>query len=182
MSKFKELCDAYTQFRTELGEVRSDAFDFSSKLVFNYVNYLGVSSREDYRLIPLDREEKSNMNYSPAGATQLGDHGFWRLGFLLKVYIGPNTHPQQHLIIKFKFCKDDSGAHLLAVEDLPAKTIVKDSNNPEQFKPVFDALHARMVSIIDEQTQFIHGKVGNLPSIGFIQGDVKENINTPDKK
>lgn len=75
MSKFTELCSAYTEFRNKLSDTRFDAYNFSGHVIKNYLDYLGIDNEKAYKIIPLDKDEKPNTKYTPTGATHWGMMG-----------------------------------------------------------------------------------------------------------
>ncbi|MCI4032743.1 hypothetical protein MRP04_19950 [Dickeya dianthicola] len=178
MSKFTELCKGYEDFRNEFGKVRVDMYGFSSKLVGHYLNYLGISfeSNAEYRLIPLEGVVKEDTNYAPAGATHLGDDGYWHLGFLLTIYISKNTYPQQKIKIHFKFLKDYEGKYILLVDELNCKAVINNVDDLNEFIPVFDGVQDGILRFNLSGIDFLYGKNVKMSSIGFIQdGFFSEN-------
>ncbi|HBU6186673.1 hypothetical protein ACHHZ2_17480 [Citrobacter freundii complex sp. 2024EL-00237] len=178
MSKFEELCSAYKNFRDQLSDTRHNAYSMAHRIAYNYRKYLELDNDAVLKLIPLDRPVQSGTMYTPAGATHLGEDGFWHLGVELTVYMGANIHPQQTFTISFKFIKNEDGSHLLDVDDLNASTIISDVNNATEFNPVFDKIHENIIGYFNENLEFLKGKHNKMSSIGFIQNSIATTINS----
>ncbi|EGT3573982.1 hypothetical protein F6R83_13430 [Citrobacter amalonaticus] len=177
MSKFKELCSAYNDFRDQLADTRSNAFDMSNRVAFYYRQYLGIDNEEAFKLTPLVGQVRNGVKYSPAGATHLGDDGFWHLGIELTVYRNANTYPQQPFKVSFKFIRNEDGSYLLDVDGLNAASIITDVTNAAQFHPVFDKIQENILDYFNENLEFLKGKHKKMSSIGFIQNDLATTIN-----
>ena len=178
MSKFTELCSAYTEFQNKLSDTRLAAFNFSSLVIKNYLDYLGIDNVETYKLIPLDKDEKLNTKYTPAGATHLGGDGFWHLGFVLTVYKDSNTYPQSPFQIDFKFRKNDDGSYTFGVDSIDFATKITSLSNSNEFTPVFDKIQECILGHFKEFEDFLVGKHDKMSSIGFIQEGIFAKINS----
>ncbi|WGE28662.1 hypothetical protein PHA77_14525 [Edwardsiella tarda] len=177
VSKFKELCSAYHEFRDQLSDARNNAFDMSKRVAFYYKQYLGLDNEGAFKLIPLDERVRDDLKYSPAGATHLGDDGFWYLGVELTVYKNKNTYPQQPFLVRFKFLRKEDGSYLLNVDGLNAASIITDMDDATQFSPVFDKVQENILGYFNENLKFLKGKHNKMSSIGFIQSDLATTIN-----
>lgn len=178
MSRFKDLCSAYTEFRHNLSETRFNAYNFSAHVVRNYLDYLGVDSDDTYKLIPLDSHVKPDSVYTPAGATHLGDDGFWHLGFILTVYMEPNTHPQIPFKINFKFRKNGDESYTFGVDSIGFTTKISSALNSNEFTPVFDKVQECILDHFKEFEDFLVGKHEKMSSIGFVQESFVTKINS----
>lgn len=177
MSKFDELCNAYRDLRSEYSAVRSDAIDFSSLLVVEYLRYLNLdSSSTTYKLYPLEGEIKANSTYTPFGATHLGNDGYWHLGFALTVYTEPNTYPKQPFTIHFRYIRNEDGSHQLGVVDLGPDHKISAEGNQGDFDVVFNMIQQNILEYFTHSTDFLKGKERKFPSIGFIQGSLASNL------
>ncbi|HBQ7163924.1 MULTISPECIES: hypothetical protein [Klebsiella] len=178
MSKFTELCSAYTEFRNKLSDTRFSAYNFSCHVIKNYLDYLGIDNEDAYKIIPLDKDEKPNTKYTPAGATHLGDDGFWHLGFILTIYKDPNTYPQSPFQIDFKFRKNDDESYTFGVDSIGFATKIFSLSNSNEFTPVFDKIQECILGHFQEFEDFLVGKHDKMSSIGFIQESIFAKINS----
>ncbi|MCK7442528.1 hypothetical protein [Enterobacter roggenkampii] len=178
MSKFTELCSAYTDFRNNLSDTRFAAYNFSGLVIKNYLDYLGIDNEEAYKIIPLDKDEKPNSKYTPAGATHLGEDGFWHLGFILNVYKDSRTHPQSPFKIDFKFRKNDDDSYSFGVDSIGFVTKITSLRNSNEFTPVFDKIQECILGYFKEFEGFLVGKHDKMSSIGFIQDGAFAKINS----
>lgn len=178
MSQFTDLCQAYTKFREVFADTRTDAYEFSRNIAFSYLGYLGIDSDSAYRLVPLNEPEKEGVKYSPAGATHLGEDGFWHLGFILNIYKAPNVYPQQGFVIDFKFIRNDDNSHIVGVDAIGFNMKVVNQNDPSEFHALFNKIHESILVAFKEQEAFLKGKIAKLPTIGFIQDDLLTRLNT----
>ena len=86
MSKFEEICLAYSQARRTFNEYEETCRDFARELVFGMVDYLEWPQDQEITYIPLGEEfDPSNRFYALAGAMRMGDESFWHFGVELAV-------------------------------------------------------------------------------------------------
>ncbi|MBQ4781286.1 hypothetical protein HER17_05280 [Pectobacterium carotovorum] len=176
MSKFKELCNSFTSFRAVYSQSRDNSICFSKKLVLNYKEYLEISEK-DYKLIPLEDEVKQNAEYTPFGASHLGDDGYWHMGFALTVYKDINLYPKQEFLIHFKFIRYEDGKYSLGVDGLKKESVITDINNKNEFNIIFEEIQNSILEYHETGINFLYGKNSKMPSIGFVQGNMANTLN-----
>jgi hypothetical protein len=178
MSKFKDLCVAYTGFRNHISDARLNAFNFAGHVVQYYLDYLGIDNENAYKLIPIDEDVKPNSKYTPAGATHLGEDGFWHLGFTLTVYQESNVYPQAPFQINFKFRRNEDESYTFGVDTIDFTTKILSIRNSNEFIPVFDKIQECILGHFKEFENFLVGKHDKMSSIGFIQEGIVAKINS----
>jgi hypothetical protein len=121
MSKFDELCKAYTKSRNDYFVYQDESFKFALKLANEFIDYFGIP-KEQIKYIPANKEPVEDTNYTIWGSIHLDNDTFWHLGILLTLYEKPNIYPNQPIKIVIKFKKDNS------------VFIVKIKNSEQEFK------------------------------------------------
>jgi|SRR6266853_2103981 len=113
MSKFDEMCSAYTNARNEWQKYRDLCFQYLGILAGGFIAYCGIP--ESYvSFVPLNEEPVENRVYSLPGATHFDDDGFWSLGLLITLFEKPNVFPHRTVLIPL-FLKEEGRKVLVRI-------------------------------------------------------------------
>lgn len=87
MSKFEEICQAYSDARHTFNKYEETCREFARELVFGMVDYLEWPQDQEITYIPLGEAfDPSNRFYALAGAMRMDDESFWHFGVELSVH------------------------------------------------------------------------------------------------
>lgn len=107
MTKFEELCQAYTNSRKYYFDYRDSCYQFTGGLMGKISSRLGIPM-EQLEFIPLKEEPKPNTKYSISGAMHLDDDTYWHIGIRITLYEKPNILPHQPVLVRILIKKKDN--------------------------------------------------------------------------
>lgn len=166
MSKFSDICTAYSTSRTTYFEYRDRSFSFAGELIRRYVQYLEIPA-ERFRFVPLNEEPKPNTTYTLAGAIHLDDDTYWHLGLQIMIFTSSNAYPQQPVLIRFMFKAAEGGYHIRISENDDGHVI--HAGNETEFTTFFDFLQLQIRQNFLTGLQCFLEQSAPLRTIGFIQ-------------
>jgi hypothetical protein len=89
MSKFRELCDAYSTALSDLGTYKKTCREFTAQLVNGMMDYFEVP-KANWRYVPYDEKPEPNAQYG-LGRMNLEDDGYWHAAIELKLWETPQA-------------------------------------------------------------------------------------------
>ena len=174
MSKFDEMCEAYSTYRREYFEYEDECFKFANKLIVGMVNYFGIP-KEQLKLVPALEEPKPNTGYYLKGAMQRDD-AYWHVGVEVILYARPNLRPFYPLLIHLRIRKDDGKFIVKIFKEDPGHRI--DMNSDSELEEFYDfVLQAVKDDFRDELQQLQEQRPVRRPRIGFPTPTREENPN-----
>lgn len=164
MSKFKELCDAYTLSRKKYFDYWDACAIFATNLVNGVVDYFECP-REQISFIPLKETPKPNTTYTLRGAMHLDEDTFWHLGVGLTLYTAPNIFPHERTILPFLIKKvDDNFIVKLGPE---GKEFRDSTDKSDRFKEFFDFIFIKIKERYEKGLQKFLEQNETTRKIGF---------------
>lgn len=113
MSKFDEMCAAYTMSRKNYFEYQKRCLKHFDTLIKGFIKYCDIP-KEQVRFEPCDKVPEKNARYTLIGSIHLNDDTFWHLGMVITLYEKPNVYPHQSLLI-ILCIKENNGKVFLKV-------------------------------------------------------------------
>ncbi len=123
MSKFDQLCKAYTKARRNFFDYREDCTAFSTWLMTGLLTYLDCPP-DQLRFFPLKGELRPGHTYTLMGAMDLEEDTYWHFGAGLTLYEKKDKTPQETVVFEFMIkrgektytVKMDVGGHEYHIE------------------------------------------------------------------
>jgi len=107
MSKFDELCHAYSTARTNYMDYRKSCHDFAGDFISGMLDYYGCP-REQVTYIPLSGQIDPKHRYSLADTMQLAEDTYWHFGMGITLCPVEDEGPGETVALAFAVKKHES--------------------------------------------------------------------------
>jgi hypothetical protein len=156
MSKFEELCSAYSEVKREYNTYHHECMAFVGMLVDGLREYLDAPEG-DVTLYAKSGSYMGRKVDGPAAAMHLDDDTFWHFGVAIDLYEETNQMPMHCVGFDMRL-KKVGHKFMLHVEGGPPFELSKE--NPDRLVPVYDFMF-----------QFIKARYENSFSEFLLKGD-----------
>lgn len=152
MSKYDEICQAYSKSRRTFRNYEETCRNFARDLVAGLVDYLDWPRENEISYIPLGDEEEFDPNnrfYALAGAMNIDDQSFWHFGVELTVH-EPNTgaHPISFII---SFFIKKVGPYFIVKLGPKGKEIKIPESKQHELEPFYDAVFGQILDFFNRK-------------------------------
>lgn len=165
MSKYKDLCEIYTDSRLKFSQRQNDCQQFLEKLVQGLIDAFDIP-KDKIRLFPVIGNPDKSVNYSIKEAMRLNQDKFWHIG--LEVTLVCNTcatDPVQPIMINLGVIKE--GGFFLLKTDPGEEPFKVSEKSSEKLKNFYDELFERIKEVLGESSNKLLEKEHTVCKIGF---------------
>lgn len=151
MSKFDEICMAYTKARRAFREYEETCRDFARDLVYGMIDYFEWPGDQEITYIPLGEEFSPNDRfYALAGAMRMDDESFWHFGVELTIHDLGGSHRIPFLM---SFFVKKVGPHFIVKLGPKGKEIRIHEDRRGELTPFYEAVFMQIVEFFGKKYQ-----------------------------
>ena len=151
MSKFDDICLAYSKARRAFREYEETCRNFARDLVYGMIDYFEWPGDQEITYIPLGEEFSPNDRfYALAGAMRMDDESFWHFGVELTVHDLGGANPVPFLM---SFFIKKVGPHFIVKLGPRGKEIRIHEDRRGELTPFFDAVYMQIVEFFSRNYQ-----------------------------
>lgn len=151
MSKFDEICRAYSKARRAFREYEETCREFARDLVYGMIDYFEWPTDQEITYIPLGEEFNLNDRfYALAGVMRMDDESFWHFGVELTVHDLGGSHPVPFLM---SFFIKKVGPHFIVKLGPKGKEIRIHEDRRGELMPFYDAVFMQIVEFFSKKYQ-----------------------------
>ncbi len=167
ISKFKELCSAYSNAQTNFENFRLDCHSIASTLVSEIKNYMEIPEHQ-FSLYKINQKKEFQVvPPSLVNALLLAPDSYWHFGAGLTVCKAPGSMQEELILIHLMIRKESDGQFFVKYANHDQEFEVF-KEKPESFHSFFDFLHeAIMGSYKERLQQFLAEKTER--KLGYVQ-------------
>lgn len=152
MSKFDEMCKAFSDARNGWTEYRDRSLQYVSILSTGFIKHCGIPQGH-FAFVPAKNAEPGRQ-YSPLEAIQFDSDGYWHVGWRITLCEAPNIFPHQSVHVTFAF--RESGSSTVAIKrGWEQQTQELDLNDEAQRLVFFDGIVQRIKDYFGRNPQGI---------------------------
>lgn len=107
MSKFDQLCKAYSKARKNYFDYRTDCTSFTTWLMTGFLTYLNCPA-DQLRYFPMKGEIRPGHSYTLMGAMDLEEDTFWHFGVGLTLFEKKDVTPQETVVFEFMIKRNEN--------------------------------------------------------------------------
>ncbi len=163
MSKFKELCGAYSGARKHYAEYRTCCGDFGNSLIKGMIEYFECP-REHINFFPLAGDVDPKKKYSLVSAMLLDDDTYWHFGLGLTLCPAESESPDETVVLPFAMKK---GHDLFIVRIGTLQEFQIHENNQDEYQSFYNFVFQRIKEDYEKGLQRFLDKEVNSRKIGF---------------
>ena len=164
MSKFKQICQTYTNVRRQFLDYEETCRNFARDLVYGMIDYFEWPQDQEITYIPLGEEISPNDRfYALAGAMRMDDQAFWHFGVELAVHDSGGSNPLPFLM---SFFIKKVGPHFVVKLGPTGREIKIHEDRQRELQPFYDAVFAQIVDFFMKNYQ--DAVTNQYKEIGFI--------------
>lgn len=151
MSKFEEICRAYSQSRKSFRAYEELCRNFARDLVYGMIDYFEWPQDQEITYIPLGEEISAhNRFYALAGAMRMDDESFWHFGVELSIHEPGGSHPLPFLM---SFFIKKVGPHFIVKLGPAGKEIRIHQDRTGDLTPFYDAVFVQIMEFFARKYQ-----------------------------
>jgi hypothetical protein len=157
MTKFKELCQAYSKAQSDFENFRNESHEFAVAMIEKLKSYFEIPESQ-FSLYSVGQNNEFTLVLPEViNAISLRPDSLWQLGIGLTVCKAPETLPQELILLHILIRRDIDGVFYLKYVDENQEHKIEKSDD-WNFIPFFDFLHDKIIETYQDQlTQFIDG-------------------------
>lgn len=165
MSKYKELCEIYTESRKKFSEHQNDCLHYMEHLVQGLVEAFSIPP-EKSKLFPVLGEFDPDTGYTVKEAMLLGQDRFWHIGIEITLVCQTcATDPVQPVMINLGIKKE---GHIYFLQTSPDKEpFAISEKTPEKLQLFYDNLFDRIKNLLGKGDDTFTEKESTACKIGF---------------
>ncbi|MEM7117450.1 MAG: hypothetical protein AAF614_33770, partial [Chloroflexota bacterium] len=164
MSKFEEICQAYSQARRTFNEYEETCREFARDLVYGMIDYFEWPQDQEVTYIPLGEElDPNNKFYALAGAMQMDDDSFWHFGVELSVYASGGAYHKSFVI---SFFIKKIGQNFIVKLGQNGREIKIPESQKDNLQPFYEAVFLQIKNFFARD--YIKALTGQETEFGFI--------------
>jgi hypothetical protein len=164
MSKFEEMCKAFTDARNTWTAYRDRCFQHISTLSTGFVKYCEIPQGR-FAFVP-DKDSEADKQYSPHDAIQFDSDGYWHLGWRIGLFESPNSFPQRQVVVRFALKESESGK-VMVKRGWEQEAHELDLNNESQCREFYDSITDRIKEYYGRNPQDFGGDESRSNKMGF---------------
>jgi len=166
MTKYEELCGAFHQCYSEDVTYRERSVFFVARVLTGFASYIGAPAGRVSFLPP--EQKDSDATYTPQGAAELEEDGWWAANVRLTLTQGEGIFPELPVVFQFRvLAGPDKFTVRLGDSDL---THTMCEGDAAALEPVYEEAHRRAKEYFATRFQrFVDEANQNTPrKIGFL--------------
>ena len=143
MSKYEEICAAYSKSRRLFSNYEKVCQDFARNLVFGMIEYFEWPRDQEVTYLSLGEEiDPTDRFYALAGAMRMDDQSFWHFGVELEVHEARTGANPVSFVMSF-FVKK-VGPYFVVKLGPKGKEIKIHEEQEQSLEPLYDAVFAQI--------------------------------------
>lgn len=163
MSKFKNLCSAYSTARQNYADYRKCCSEFANSLINGMIEYFECP-REMISFFPLTGEFDPKRKYSLSAAMKLDNDTFWHFGLGLTLCPSESEGPDETVILPFSVKKSDD---LYTVRFGNVEEFQINYDDKDKYKDFYEYIYNRVRSDYEKGLQRFLDREQSSRKIGF---------------
>ncbi|MCP5100110.1 MAG: hypothetical protein GY943_31540 [Chloroflexi bacterium] len=164
MSKFEDICVAYTNSRKEFRDYEETCRNFARDLVYGMIDYFEWPQDQEITYIPLGEEISPNDRfYALAGAMRMDDQAFWHFGVELTVKETGGSNAMPFLM---SFFIKKTGPHFIVKLGPNGREIKIHEARQKELQPFYDAVFHQIIEFFAKH--YLDAITKTQKAIGFI--------------
>ncbi len=166
MTKFEEMCAAYTESRNAWMDYRNRSMQNLASLAQGFIQYCAIPSDNVAYRPPSKMNDPGTSQYSAMGAVEFSQDRYWEIGISTTLYESKDKFPEQPILIVLGL-KEEGGQVIVRIGHHDGPTQQVDLQMAGQREGFYDAIIETVKKYFAKPDQMYSDATSKPKRIGF---------------